>query len=266
MPDADASSPDAVIEQVPGFLSALDEIEQLLHERLALLHIITKSESDPAADLIPYDRRYEFPDDPFCHVSTAAFDQLRGRDRQLAERIERYVQRLTFAQMLLARIRVAAHLLAVAAAQRELDPAPIYNMVIRWRRADIPAARVVVETLRSHALAEKSGNKPKTPKGNLGSDGSPIEVLTRLGADNHIRTAYTAYLYAQVYFNRVVTDREAFDFVRSEGWAKAHGLDATTFDAFTRYCSKARNLLGEQKHKRRAGREGRSLGRPGRIG
>ena len=72
-----------------------------------------------------------------------------------------------------------------------------------------------------------------------------------------IRRAYLGFKDAEHHAEDPLTDRDAYDWLDDEGPTEYDPLP--TFTTWSRSLRKARQLLGEQKHKPRAGRTGRSV-------
>lgn len=123
--------------------------------------------------------------------------------------------------------------------------------------------------------------KPSEGKGGAGSrpgqDQSPPattgeSVLRQL--EPAVRKAYLAYRYAESCAERQLEDREAYDWLRENGFDQGKGdLGELTdyeipgsLETFRRYLTAARKPLGESKYTRRGGRKhGRSITRGNEI-
>ncbi|QDS98148.1 hypothetical protein [Adhaeretor mobilis] len=84
-----------------------------------------------------------------------------------------------------------------------------------------------------------------------------------------VRSAYASFKFAESKKEQQLEDRPAYDWLKEHGCEDALGLadySLPAFATYTRYLSKARNALGEQKYSPRAGREsGSSIVREDQI-
>lgn len=110
--------------------------------------------------------------------------------------------------------------------------------------------------------ATAADHQPPATGGNeqgKGADKSQAEIQQSLSLC--VRQAYFAYQLAELTNGKRLEDREAYDYIKENGLPEnAGGLgdltdyDLPVFDTFTRYLREARQALGEQKYRRRAGR------------
>jgi hypothetical protein len=91
--------------------------------------------------------------------------------------------------------------------------------------------------------------------------------------ERSVRLAYLAFCYAESKAGKRLEDREAYNLLKEEGIPANRGgrgeledYDLPAFDTWTRYLREARNVLGEQKYTRRAGRSrGKSIAQGDQI-
>ena len=103
------------------------------------------------------------------------------------------------------------------------------------------------EQIRRPAAEDDPPGKQEKPKGTARTD----------DMTDAIRRAYLGFKDAEHHAEDPLTDREAYDWLDAEGPTEYDPLP--TFTTWSRSLRKARQLLGEQKHKPRAGRTGRSV-------
>jgi hypothetical protein len=89
-----------------------------------------------------------------------------------------------------------------------------------------------------------------------------------------VREAFASYRYAETMIGSRITDRQAYEFLKENGIPKGveadrwnlDGYTLAAFETWTRQIRRARKVLGEQKHNRRAGRPtGKSVVRRDQI-